>query len=134
MKLKICELNFPDTFFEKHYKKRFEEGVIKDKSHYIEIIKNTIKNANRYFVVRQFSDCKGKIVFYFNKWTVWVLVEEKRIITAFCLRYASMEEFFERRNIQYGLSDECEKETYIEVKKDEDNKYARFIRAIQDRC
>ena len=132
--MKICGLSFPDKFFDKHYKKRFEEGLIKDKNHYIGIIKNTLKNADRYFVVRQFSDCKDKIVFYLNNWTVWVLIEEARIITAFYLQYESMEEFFKVRNIKYGLSDNCEKETYIEVKKDEDNEYARFIRAIQDRC
>ncbi len=65
---------------------------------------------------------------------MWVLIDEKRIITAFYLQYASIEEFFKVRNIQYGLSDDCEKETYIEVKKDEDNEYAKFIKAIQDRC
>ena len=132
--MKICELDFPENFFEKHYKKRFEEGVIKDKRHYVEIIKDTIKNASRYFIVRQFSDCKDKLVFYLNKWSVWVLMEEKRIITAFYLRCTTIEEFFEVRNIQYGLSADCEKETYLEVKKNEDNRYSRFIKAIQDRC
>ncbi len=132
--MKICGLTFPGSFFEKHYKKRFEEGLVKNKTNYIEVIESTIKNANKYFVVKQFSDCKDKIVFYFNKWMVWILLEEKRIITAFYLKYENIEEFFEKRNIQYGLSDNCERETYVEVKKDEDNEYARFIRTIQDRC
>lgn len=121
--MEIWGLNFPDIFFERHYQKRLEESII-----------TTIKNADRYFAVRQFSDCKDKIVFYFNKWTVWILIEERRIITAFYLRYENIEEFFEERNIQYGLSENCEKETYIEVKKNENNKYAKFIRTVQDGC
>ncbi len=46
----------------------------------------------------------------------------------------NMEVFFKKRNIHYGLSDNCEKETYIEVKKNENSKYARFIKTIQNRC
>ncbi|WP_457634994.1 hypothetical protein [Persephonella sp.] len=132
--MEICGLNFPDIFFERHYQKRLEEGIIKNKNQYTEVVKATIKNADRYFVVRQFSDCKDKIVFYFNKWTVWILMEERRIITAFHLRYENIEEFFEERNIKYGLSENCEKETYIEVRKNENDKYAKFIRTVQDRC
>ena len=32
-------------------------------------------------------------------------MEERRIITAFHLRYENIEEFFEERNIKYGLSE-----------------------------
>ena len=75
--MKICGLVFPNVYFKKHCEKRIRENLIKDEKHYTEIIKNTLKNANKFFVVRQFSDCKDKIVFYFNRWVVWGFIRRK---------------------------------------------------------
>ncbi len=132
--MEICGLSFPDKYFDKHYKKRIKEGYIKSKEDYILRIKETIKNADKFYIVKQFSDCKDKLIFYSNNWSVWILIEEERIITTFYVKEKNMEVFFKKRNIHYDLSDNCEKETYIEVKKNENSKYARFIETIQNRC
>ncbi len=132
--MEICDLIFPDKYFKKHYLKRIREGYIRTKEDYILIIKKAIKNADKFYIVRQFSDCKDKLVFYFNNWSVWILIEEKRIITAFYVREKNMEEFFKNRNMINGLLNNCEKESYIEVNKNENSRYARIIKTIQDRC
>jgi len=132
--VEICGLRFPSGYFEKHYLKRVKEGYLKVKEEYILIIKKTIKNADKFYIARQFSDCKDKLVFYSNNWSVWVLIEEERIITAFYVREKSMEDFFKNRNMINGLLGDCERESYIEVNKNENSRYARVIKTIQDRC
>ncbi len=132
--MKICGLDFPDKYLKKHYMKRKNEGFVKNKEEYISIIKETIKNADKFYIVRQFTDCKDKLIFYFNNWSVWILIEKERIITTFYVKEENMDIFFKKRKIFYGLSDDCDKETYIEVNKNENSEYTRIIKAIQNRC
>ncbi|WP_456384025.1 hypothetical protein [Persephonella sp.] len=132
--MEICGLIFPEKCLKKHLDKRIKEGVIESIEEYISKIKETIKNAEKVYLVRQFSDCKDKLVFYFNSWSVWVLVEENRIITAFFVREHSMENFFDKRKIKNGLKDDCEEESYEEVKDNENHRYTGFIKAVQNRC
>lgn len=132
--MNICGLSFPDIYFLKHFEKRKREKLITERDEYLNIIKSTIKNAEKFYIVKQFSDCKEKLVFYYDKWCVWILIEEMRIITAFYLREENMDVFFKNRNIKKGLKKDCIEESYIEVSKDENTKYGKLIRAIQGRC
>jgi len=105
--MNICGLSFPDIYFLKHFEKRKREKLITERDEYLNIIKSTIKNAEKFYIVKQFSDCKEKLVFYYDKWCVWILIEEMRIITAFYLREENMDVFFKNRNIKKGLKKDC---------------------------
>ncbi len=63
----ICGLNFPEVNFDKHLLKRKKEGLVNTSEEYISKIKETIKNADKFYLVRQLTDCIDKIVFFNSK-------------------------------------------------------------------
>jgi hypothetical protein len=54
--MNICGLSFPDIYFLKHFEKRKREKLITERDEYLNIIKSTIKNAEKFYIVKQFSE------------------------------------------------------------------------------
>ncbi|NPA58517.1 MAG: hypothetical protein GXN94_04390 [Aquificae bacterium] len=135
--MEICGLSFPEKNFNRHLTKRIKYGQINSRKEYIEKIKDTLKNADRFYLLRELSDCKDKIVFFNSKnnWTVIVLVEENRILTSFLLDEAeNILTYYKNKDYYLYLIGDCTKGSLVEVKKDENSQYANFIRKVQDRC
>ncbi len=133
----ICGLDFPEENFLKHVLKRKKEGLIETPEEYIEKIKETIKNADKFYLIRQLQDCVDKIVFFNTetKWLVVIMYKTKRILTCFYLWKAdSVEEYFKMMKFDAYLREDCKNNSYREVYKDENSKYSKFIKALQDRC
>jgi len=135
--MNICGLDFPEENFNKHFLKRKKEGLIKTPEEYIEKIKETIKNADKFYLIRQLQDCKDKVIFFNSKtkWLIIVMYEENRILTCFYLwKSDDLEEYFQMIGFDIYLREDCKNSSYREVVKSENSKYARFIKAIQNRC
>ncbi len=135
--MNICGLNFPEENFNKHILKRKKEGLIKTTEEYVEKIKETIKNADKFYLVRQLQDCIDKIVFFNTetKWLVIIIYETKRILTCFYLwKSSTLEEYFQMMGFDIYLRNDCKNSSYKEVFKNENTKYSRFIKTLQDRC
>ena len=71
--MNICGLDFPEENLVKHVLKRKKEGLIKTTEEYIEKIKETIRNADRFYLVRQLQDCIDKVVLFSSK-TKWLVM------------------------------------------------------------
>lgn len=135
--MNICGLDFPDENFNKHLAKRKKEGLVKTSKEYVEKIKRTIKSADRFYLIRQLQDCVDKIVFFDTKpkWLVIVMYETKRILTCFYLWKAdTVEDYFKMMKFDPYLREDCKNSSYREVNKNENSKYSRFIKTLQDRC
>jgi len=135
--MEICGLEFPDKNFDKHFLKRKKEGLVKTPDEYIQLIKQTIKEADKFYLVRQLQDCIDKIIFFNSKtkWLVVIIYETKRILTCFYLWKAdTLEGYFKLIKFDTYLREDCKNSSYREVKKDENSKYSEFIKALQDRC
>ncbi|NPA16789.1 MAG: hypothetical protein GXO05_03490 [Aquificae bacterium] len=135
--MKICGLDFPEENLKKHFVKRKREGFVKKEEEYLSLIKETLKRADRFYVIRQLQDCVDKLVFFnsLSNWLVIVLMEEKRILTCFKLWKAkTIEGYFRILDFDPYLRDDCVKDSYTEVKRDENSKYGQFIKAVQNRC
>ena len=63
----ICGLDFPEENFSKHVLKRKKEGLIKTIEEYVEKIKETIRDADRFYLIRQLQDCIDKVVLFNSK-------------------------------------------------------------------
>ncbi len=105
--MNICGLDFPEENFVKHVLKRKKEGLIKTTEEYIEKIKETIRNADKFYLVRQLQDCIDKVVLFSSK---------------------------TKMGFDTYLIEDCKNSSYREVVKSENSKYSRFIKALQDRC
>ena len=135
--MEICGLNFPEENFYRHLEKRIRYSHISSKQEYIKKIKDTLKNANKFYLLRELSDCKDKIVFFNpqNNWTVLVLLEEKRILTCFLLDEAEdIISYYKNKDYDLYLRNDCLKGSLREVNKNGNSEYSRFIKEIQDRC
>jgi len=135
--MEICGLNFPEESFDRHLTKRIKYGHVSSEQEYIKKIKDTLKNADKFYLLRELSDCKDKLVFFDsqNNWTVLILFEEKRILTCFLLDEAKdIISYYKNKDYDLYLRDDCLKGSLREVNKNENSKYSRFIKKIQDRC
>lgn len=135
--MEICGLIFPEKNFYKHFYKRKAEGYIKTVEEYILKIRETIKMADKFYLVRQLQDCIDKIIFFNTqtKWLTMVMYKEKRILTCFYLWKAdTVEDYFKMMKFDPYLREDCKKNSYREVNKNENSKYSRFIRTLQSRC
>ncbi len=133
----ICGLNFPEINLEKHFLKRKKEGLVNTPEEYIGRIKETIKNADKFYLIRQLADCIDKIVFFNSKtkWLVIVIYETGRILTCFYLWKANtLEDYFKIMKFDPYLREDCKNSSYREVFKNEGSKYWRFIKTLQNRC
>ena len=133
----ICGLDFPEENFSKHVLKRKKEGLIKTAEEYIEKIKETIRNADKFYLIRQLQDCIDKVIFFNSKtkWLVIVIYETNRILTCFYLwKSDTLEEYFQMMDFDTYLREDCKNSSYREVVKGENSKYSGFIKALQDRC
>ncbi len=133
----ICGLDFPEENFVKHVLKRRKEGLVETPEEYIEKIKETIRNADKFYLVRQLQDCIDKIVFFNSKtkWLVIIIYEQNRILTCFYLwKSDTLEGYFQMMGFDTYLREDCKNSSYREVVNSENSKYSRFIKALQDRC
>ncbi|WP_293442864.1 hypothetical protein [Persephonella sp.] len=133
----ICGLDFPEENFSKHVLKRKKEGLIKTAKEYIEKIKETIRNADKFYLIRQLQDCIDKVIFFNSKtkWLLIVIYETNRILTCFYLwKSDTLEEYFQMMDFDTYLREDCKNSSYREVVKDENSEYSGFIKALQDRC
>lgn len=88
-------------------------------------------------MLRELSDCKDKLIFFNSEdnWTVIVLIEEEKILTAFLLDVADdIISYYQNKDYDLYLRNDCIKGSLIEVEKDENSKYSRIIKKIQNRC
>jgi len=64
-----------------------------------------------------------------------VMYKEKKILTCFHLWKANtVEDYFKMMRFDPYLREDCKKNSYREVRKNENSKYSRFIRTLQGRC
>ena len=135
--MEICGLNFPKASFDRHLIKRIKYGHISSREDYIKKLKDTLRNAGKFYLLRELADCKEKLIFFNSKdnWTVLVLFKEKRILTCFLLDEAiDIISYYKNKDYDLYLRKDCVKGSLREVNKNENSKYSRFVKKVQNRC